>query len=77
MIKSSLSVFRVATVEACRFMVDCLQAAGANRKAAEQQAELLIQADVYGHPSHGMNRLGECECKIEIKFIIIPLDMCD
>ncbi|CAB3242359.1 unnamed protein product [Arctia plantaginis] len=50
-------MIRVATVEACRFMVDCLHAAGANREAAEQQAKLLIQADKCGHPSHGMNRL--------------------
>lgn len=52
-------MIRVATVEACRFMVDCLHAAGANREAAEQQAKLLIQADKCGHPSHGMNRLGK------------------
>lgn len=48
---------KVATAEACRFMVDCLRAVGANREAAEQQAHLLIQADKFGHPSHGMNRL--------------------
>lgn len=34
-------------------------AAGANCIAAQQQAQVLIQADIYGHPSHGINRLGE------------------
>ena len=50
---------RVVTAEAQRFMVDCLKAVGTASKAAEQQAELLIQADRFGHPSHGLNRLGE------------------
>lgn len=49
---------KVKTSEAFRFMVDCLKAVGAASKAAEQQAELLIQADKLGHPSHGLNRLG-------------------
>ncbi|XP_028166929.1 uncharacterized protein LOC114357507 isoform X1 [Ostrinia furnacalis] len=48
---------KVATADAFRFMTDCLKAAGAAAKAAEQQAELLIQADRLGHPSHGLNRL--------------------
>ncbi|XP_026320620.1 uncharacterized protein LOC113230755 [Hyposmocoma kahamanoa] len=48
---------KVKISEAVRFMVDCLKAAGAAAKAAEQQADLLIQADRLGHPSHGLNRL--------------------
>uniref|UniRef100_A0A2A4JTQ6 Malate dehydrogenase n=2 Tax=Heliothis virescens TaxID=7102 RepID=A0A2A4JTQ6_HELVI len=48
---------KVATSEALRFMADCLKAVGAAARAAEQQAELLIQADRFGHPSHGLNRL--------------------
>ncbi|KOB65275.1 Malate dehydrogenase [Operophtera brumata] len=39
-------------------MTDCLKAVGAAARAAEMQAELLIQADRMGHPSHGLNRLG-------------------
>lgn len=50
---------KVAIVEACRFVVECLHAAGANRDAAEQQARLLIQADRLGHPGDGVNRLGK------------------
>lgn len=50
---------KVKTSEAVRFMVDCLKAAGTATKAAEQQADLLIQADRLGHPSHGLNRLGK------------------
>lgn len=50
---------KVATTEAYRFMADCLKAVGAAARAAELQAELLIQADRMGHPSHGLNRLGE------------------
>lgn len=52
------TIGKVATTEAFRFMTDCLKAVGAAAKAAEQQAELLIQADKMGHPSHGLNRLG-------------------
>ncbi|XP_038211481.1 uncharacterized oxidoreductase YjmC-like isoform X2 [Zerene cesonia] len=48
---------RVATREALRFMTDCLKAVGAASRAAQQQAELLIEADRVGHPSHGLNRL--------------------
>ncbi|XP_041984817.1 uncharacterized oxidoreductase YjmC-like isoform X2 [Aricia agestis] len=48
---------RVATSEALRFMVDCLKTAGAAARAAQQQAELLVEADRLGHPSHGLNRL--------------------
>lgn len=50
---------KVATAEAYRFMTDCLKAVGAAARAAELQAELLIQADRMGHPSHGLNRLGK------------------
>lgn len=55
----SIKVFKICIDEARRFMVDCLVATGANRKVAKEQAQLLIEADIYGHPSHGMNRLGE------------------
>ncbi|XP_047536131.1 uncharacterized oxidoreductase YjmC [Vanessa atalanta] len=48
---------KVATADALRFMTDCLKAVGAAAKAAQQQAELLIEADRVGHPSHGLNRL--------------------
>ncbi|KAI8419893.1 hypothetical protein MSG28_008518 [Choristoneura fumiferana] len=48
---------KVATADALRFMTECLKAVGTAAKAAEQQAELLLQADKLGHPSHGMNRL--------------------
>ncbi|XP_063366677.1 uncharacterized oxidoreductase YjmC [Cydia amplana] len=48
---------KVATADAMRFMTECLKAVGTAAKAAEQQAELLLQADRLGHPSHGMNRL--------------------
>ncbi|KAM3956669.1 putative oxidoreductase YjmC isoform 1-T2 [Aphomia sociella] len=47
----------VPITDAFRFMTDCLKAVGTSEKAAEQQADLLIQADRLGHPSHGMNRL--------------------
>ncbi|KPJ10482.1 Malate dehydrogenase [Papilio machaon] len=48
---------KVATSEALRFMTDCLKAVGAASRPAQQQAELLLQADRLGHPSHGLNRL--------------------
>ncbi|KAH9635841.1 hypothetical protein HF086_002401 [Spodoptera exigua] len=48
---------RVRVAEAQRFMSDCLKAVGTASKAADLQAALLIQADKFGHPSHGLNRL--------------------
>ncbi|CAH2089768.1 unnamed protein product [Euphydryas editha] len=48
---------KVATTEALRFMTDCLKAVGTAATAAQQQADLLIEADRMGHPSHGLNRL--------------------
>ncbi|XP_026763494.2 uncharacterized oxidoreductase YjmC-like isoform X1 [Galleria mellonella] len=48
---------KVVTSEVLRFMTDCFKSVGANAKAAEQQAELLLRADRMGHPSHGLNRL--------------------
>ncbi|XP_037962310.2 uncharacterized oxidoreductase YjmC [Plutella xylostella] len=47
---------KVATAEVLRFMTDCLKTVGTNAKAARQTAELLLQADRLGHPSHGLNR---------------------
>lgn len=48
---------RVKVSDAQRFMSDCLKAVGTASKAADLQAALLIQADKFGHPSHGLNRL--------------------
>ncbi|XP_046970030.1 uncharacterized oxidoreductase YjmC isoform X1 [Vanessa cardui] len=53
----NIAMGKVATADALRFMTDCLKAVGAAAKAAQQQAELLIEADRVGHPSHGLNRL--------------------
>lgn len=47
----------IAVDEAKRFVVDCLVAAKACESHAKQMADLLIEADVRGHFSHGMNRL--------------------
>lgn len=58
-ISASVNMGKVLTSDAQRFMEECLKAAGAALKPAKQQAELLIMADKMGHPSHGMNRLGE------------------
>ncbi|CAK1553023.1 unnamed protein product [Leptosia nina] len=55
--ETQVKMGRVATREVLRFMTDCLKAAGAVAKAAQQQSELLIEADRLGHPSHGLNRL--------------------
>ncbi|GMS86719.1 hypothetical protein PENTCL1PPCAC_8894, partial [Pristionchus entomophagus] len=40
-----------------RYMVDCLLTAGAVKSHAGQLADVLIEGDVRGHYSHGLNRL--------------------
>ncbi|KAK6735675.1 hypothetical protein RB195_018725 [Necator americanus] len=40
-----------------RFMVDCMKSVGVVESHAGQLAEVLIEADVRGHYSHGLNRL--------------------
>ncbi|ETN62069.1 malate dehydrogenase [Anopheles darlingi] len=47
----------VALEEARRFMVDCLVKSKTPLSHAQQQADLLAEADYRGHFSHGMNRL--------------------
>ncbi|KHJ92748.1 hypothetical protein OESDEN_07358 [Oesophagostomum dentatum] len=38
-------------------MVDCMKSVGVVESHASQLAEALIEADVRGHYSHGLNRL--------------------
>ncbi|KAI1721712.1 malate/L-lactate dehydrogenase domain-containing protein [Ditylenchus destructor] len=40
-----------------RFVVDCMASIGVGLDHASQLAELLIEADLRGHYSHGLNRL--------------------
>lgn len=47
----------VAVEESRRFMVDCLLKSKTPLAHAQQQADLLVEADYRGHFSHGMNRL--------------------
>ena len=49
----------VRVEEAERFMVDSLVAGGAPLSEAKAHADLLLHADIVGHFSHGMNRLGK------------------
>ncbi|KAJ8718041.1 hypothetical protein PYW07_005971 [Mythimna separata] len=49
---------RVCWKEVIRFATDCLVSVGSPRKAAEQVADLLVEADKIGHRSHGLNRIG-------------------
>ena len=44
------------------FMERCLVAAGALQRHAASLASVLVHADVRGHYSHGLNRLGEKCC---------------
>jgi len=41
-----------------RFLIDCVVKVGANRDHAHQLAEVLTAADMRGHYSHGLNRIG-------------------
>lgn len=39
-------------------MIECLKAAGSAQGPAEEQTDVMLEADRQGHFSHGMNRLG-------------------
>lgn len=45
--------------EVRRFMEECLQTVGASKNSAKHHAHLLLHADLTGHFSHGLNRLGK------------------
>ncbi|EYB83092.1 hypothetical protein Y032_0343g3064 [Ancylostoma ceylanicum] len=51
-----------------RFMVDCMKSVGVVESHAGQLADVLIEADVRGHYSHGLNRLDmyikDCQKKV-------------
>lgn len=47
----------VGKKEMRRFMVDVMRKQGVNLSHCEQLADVLIEADVRGHYSHGLNRL--------------------
>lgn len=49
----------VSIDEVLRFMEESLMAAGAPLVEAKAQADILLHADLVGHFSHGLNRLGE------------------
>jgi hypothetical protein len=49
----------VPVEEARRFMVDCMVSVGTPKAASVSLADTLVAADVRGHFSHGLNRLGE------------------
>ncbi|XP_077293118.1 putative oxidoreductase YjmC [Arctopsyche grandis] len=51
------SLVAVKQEEAKQFMIKCLQAAGSEPGPAEEQADVMLEADRQGHFSHGMNRL--------------------
>ncbi|PIO57768.1 hypothetical protein TELCIR_20812, partial [Teladorsagia circumcincta] len=40
-----------------RFIVDIMQKQGVVTSHAEQLADVLVEADIRGHYSHGLNRL--------------------
>ncbi|PIO61418.1 malate/L-lactate dehydrogenase [Teladorsagia circumcincta] len=58
----------VAKDEMRRFIVDIMQKQGVVTSHAEQLADVLVEADIRGHYSHGLNRLdmyvGDCRKKV-------------
>ncbi|CAJ0606431.1 unnamed protein product [Cylicocyclus nassatus] len=48
----------VAKKEMLRFMKECLMSVGVVESHARQLAEVAVEADIRGHYSHGLNRLG-------------------
>jgi len=47
----------VSHEEMRKFVVDCMASVGVGQEQSSQLAELLIEADLRGHYSHGLNRL--------------------
>lgn len=45
-------------------MIECLKAAGSAQGPAEEQTDVMLEADRQGHFSHGMNRLGSLNIHI-------------
>lgn len=45
--------------EVRRFMEDSLKVVGVPESEAKEHAALLLHADLVGHFSHGLNRLGK------------------
>lgn len=44
--------------EVKRYIVDCMVKVGTPKQNADQLADVLLAADLRGHYSHGLNRLG-------------------
>lgn len=55
----------VKEAEARRFVSSCMEAAGCDAAAAARVADLLVEADLKGHKSHGINRLGRYLAEVE------------
>ncbi|VDM77364.1 unnamed protein product, partial [Strongylus vulgaris] len=47
-----------------RFASDCVMSVGAVESHARQLAEVVVEADVRGHYSHGLNRLDHIICNV-------------
>jgi LDH2 family malate/lactate/ureidoglycolate dehydrogenase len=47
----------VPALEMRRFLTDCLLTAGCDASHANDLVDLLVDADRYGHFSHGLNRI--------------------
>ena len=55
----ALASFALVQVDGVRqFVKRCMTCVGTNPDHASQLAELLVAADIRGHFSHGLNRLG-------------------
>ncbi|EJW83010.1 malate/L-lactate dehydrogenase [Wuchereria bancrofti] len=48
----------IAVQEVTRYMIQCMTKTGTSESHAKQLADVLVAADIRGHYSHGLNRLG-------------------
>ena len=48
-----------ATSEVNRYVIDCMASVGTRDVHAAKLSEVLLAADLRGHFSHGLNRLGK------------------
>lgn len=50
----------VAVEEVQSFVEQCMKAVGTDPQHCTALSQVLTEADVRGHVTHGLNRLGEC-----------------
>lgn len=65
----------VAVEEVQSFVERCMKAVGTDPQHCTALSQVLTEADVRGHVTHGLNRLGECSPLSENHVILILINI--